>query len=73
MKYKPARSGQWAKKGDRIDSAKKGLWGWRGGPEAGGGVTGQRMQVVAAASALVVMMCSVLHAVLVVERTTQGN
>jgi hypothetical protein len=25
-KYKPARPGQWAKKDDRIDSAKKGLW-----------------------------------------------
>ena len=33
MKYKPARPGQWAKKGDRIDSAKKGLW-WGSKEEA---------------------------------------
>ena len=33
MTYKPARSGQWAKKGDRIDSAKKGLW-WGSKEEA---------------------------------------
>ena len=31
--YKPARPGQWAKKGDRIDSAKKGLW-WGSKEEA---------------------------------------
>jgi hypothetical protein len=28
MKYKSARPGQWAKKGDRMDIAKKGLWWW---------------------------------------------